>query len=315
MARNRSARVAVLGSPAQRTAAPTYSSRSASTLKRRLVLGVLIVLSLALITVYFKESPGGGLHGLQSAGATVLRPFEVAADRVARPFRDVYGYFRGLVHAKSENAKLRKELDAVRQQLIQNQTAAAENETLRRQLDYVEGPRFPVDYSPINARVIARPPSQFEQQIVVSAGSANGVPARAPVITSDGLVGDVTLVAGRESQVTLLTDASSAVAAVDLRTGALGLIRPGQGGSGQLILDRVTKDQDVRDGDTVVTAGTQSGKLLDLYPRGIGIGRVTSVGQTDTAVYKQIQVSPFVDFGSLDSVVILKSDKPTPSLP
>ena len=39
-----------------------------------------------------------------------LRPFQVAAERVARPFRDAYGYFAGLAHAKSENEKLRREL-------------------------------------------------------------------------------------------------------------------------------------------------------------------------------------------------------------
>ncbi len=313
MPRQRSARVAVLGSPARRTAASSYSSRVSSALKRRIVLGVLIVLSLALITVYFKESSGGALHGLQSGGATVLRPFEVGADRVAAPFRDAYGWFRGLVNAKSENGRLRAEVHRLRQEVIQNQTAVAENQTLRAQLNYVDSPRFPADFAPINARVLARPPGEFEQQIVISAGTSSGVRLHAPVITADGLVGNVTLAAGREARVTLLTDEASAVAAVDLQTGALGIVRHGQGGG--LIVDRVSKDQTVNDGDTIVTAGTQSGDLPDLFPRGIQIGRVTSVGQSDTDLYKQIQVSPFVRFGSLDSVVVLKSLRPTPSLP
>jgi cell shape-determining protein MreC len=71
----------------------------------------------------------------------------------------------------------------------------------------------------------------------------------------------------------------------------------------------------VGNGDTIITAGTQSGALPDLYPRGIQIGQVTSVGQNDTDLYKQIQVSAFVRFGSLDSVVVLKSLKPIRSLP
>ena len=50
-----------------------------------------MLLSLVLITVYFREPAGGGLHDVQSGGATVLRPFEVAANRVASPFRDAYG--------------------------------------------------------------------------------------------------------------------------------------------------------------------------------------------------------------------------------
>jgi rod shape-determining protein MreC len=305
--------VAVLGSPARRAATSSYSSRVSSTLKRRIVLGVLVVLSLALITVYFKESNGGALHGLQSGGATVLRPFEVGAERVAAPFRDAYGWFSGLVHARARAKRLQAEVDQLRQKEIQYQGAAAENQALRKQLNYVDSPRFPADFAPINARVLARPPGEFEQQIVISAGSASGVRLHAPVVTADGLVGNVTLVTGREARVTLLTDQESAVSAVDLQTRAIGIVRHGQGGG--LILDRVSKDQKVNDGDTIVTAGTQSGGLPDLYPRGIQIGKVTSVGQSDTDLYKQIQISPYVPFGSLDSVVVLESLKPTPTLP
>jgi cell shape-determining protein MreC len=64
-----------------------------------------------------------------------------------------------------------------------------------------------------------------------------------------------------------------------------------------------------------VTAGTRSARFPSLYPRNIPIGRVTSVGQTDTDLYKQIQVEPFADFGSLDSVAVLVTRKPQPDLP
>jgi rod shape-determining protein MreC len=305
--------VAVLGSPARRATTSPYSSRVSSTLKRRVVLGILVVLSLALITVYFRESDTGPLHGLQSAGSTALRPFEVGAERVAAPFRDAYSWFASLVHARARAERLQAEVDQLRQRDIQYRGAAAENETLRRQLHYIDSPRFPVDFAPINARVLARPPGEFEQHVVISAGRADGVRMHAPVVTNDGLVGDVTLVARDESRVTLLTDQESAVSAIDLQTRAIGIVRHGQGGG--LILDRVSKDQQVNEGDTIVTAGTQSGALPDLYPRGIQIGKVTSVGQSDTDLYKQIQVSAFVPFGSLDSVVVLKSLKPPPPLP
>ena len=56
-----------------------------------------MLLSLVLITVSFRSS---ALDGVQGTAASVLRPFEVAADRVTRPFRDTVGWFRGLVDAK-----------------------------------------------------------------------------------------------------------------------------------------------------------------------------------------------------------------------
>ena len=58
-------------------------------------------------------------------------------------------------------------------------------------------------------------------------------------------------------------------------------------------------------GDEIVTAGWRAGALSSLYPKGIPIGKVTSVGQTDTDLFQQVQVDPYVDFGSLDAVLVL----------
>ncbi len=296
--------MAALGVPAQRPGSPTQSARASAVVRRRAVVLTLSLVSLALVTVYFRESDGGVLHGVQSTGASVLRPFEVGAERVARPFRDAAGWFGGLLDAKSQNRRLKSEVESLRQQVVQSDAALAENVQLKKLLDYLEGPRFPQDYRPVTARVIARAPSQFEQQVVVAAGKNDGIAKHDAVVTGDGLVGEVTKVASHVAQVTLLTDETSAVSALDVRTGAAGIAQHGQSES-SLILDRVTKDQVVNRGDVVVTSGFRAGDLTSLYPRGIPVGVVTSAGQSDTDVYKQIQLKPFVDFANLEAVIVL----------
>ena len=265
---------------------------------------MLAVVSLALVTVYFRESDGGVLHNAQSTGATILRPFEVGAERVARPFRDGAGWFSGLLHAKSDNKKLKRQVDALRQEIILNQSALRENAQLKKLVDYLQGPTFPKDYSPVAARVIARAPSQFTQQIVVSAGKNDGIAKHDAVVTGDGLVGEVTKVANHVAQVTLLSDPTSAVSALDIHSNADGILQLDQSGS-TLILDRVTKDQVVDRGDVIATSGFRSGDLTSLYPRGIPLGVVSSVSQTDTDIYKKVQVDPYVDFANLEAVIIL----------
>lgn len=281
----------------------------------------LVVLSLLLVTVYFRESSDGGLHTLQSAGASVLRPFEVAAERVARPFRDVAGWFDDVLGAKAENKRLKAENERNRQQLIENQSLAREAETFRRLLGIIEGPRFPRDYRAVPTRVIARKPGQFEQQVVVAAGSRQGVRLHAPVVTgvegsvTGGLVGQVTKVTRDAAQVTLLIDETSYVSAHDSRTGADGIVKHGQGGRDSIVFDGVTKDKVVAAGDAVVTAGWQSRDFESIYPRGIPICIVTSWSQIDTDLYKRVQCKPFVDFGSLDAVIVLVAKKPQPVIP
>jgi rod shape-determining protein MreC len=298
-------RVAAIGSPAQRPGSSTRSTRASAVVRRRAVVLALSFLSLVLVTVYFRESDGGVLHGFQSTGAAILRPFEVGAERVASPFRDAAGWFGGLFDAKSENKKLKEEVDRLRQEIILSESAVRENAQLKALLDYREGARFPKDYRAVTARVIARPPTQFEQQIVVSAGKNDGVAKHDAVVTQDGLVGEVTKVASNVAQVTLLTDNESAVSAVDIRTNAAGLVQHGSSGAA-LMVDRVTKDQVVNQGDVFVTSGFRSGDLTSLYPKGIPIGTVpTRVSQSDTDVYKQIQLDPFVDFSTLEAVIVL----------
>jgi rod shape-determining protein MreC len=277
------------------------------------VVGGLVLLSLLLITISFREPTTGVVHQVEAAGATVLRPFEVAAERVARPFRDVYGYFAGLIHVKGENERLKEEISTLRQQALQGETAAEQLAQLRELLRYVDSPLFPSDYSPVNTRVISWA-SEFDQQVVIAAGSDHGIREETPVVTRDGLVGSVTQVAGSAALVTLLTDENSAVQARDQNTDAIGLVRHGQG-EGTLILDRVTKDRNVEEGDIIVTAGTRSRQYPSLFPRGIPIGVVTSVGQSDTALYKQIQIDPFVEFSALDAVTALITQKRIPKAP
>jgi rod shape-determining protein MreC len=279
------------------------------------VLGVLVVLALALLTVSFRSPTSGALHDVQGTGASVLRPFQVAAERVARPFRDVYGYFSGLASAKSENAKLRRELRVWRGRAAENLAAAQQAAGFKKLLKFEQGPAYPKDFRPVNTAVISFPSGPFAQQVAIAAGSGSGIRLNTPVVSADGLVGRVTNVFGSTSVVTLLTDPDSAVAAVDLSSskGVRGLIQHGQGST--LLLDRVPKEQVVKKGDLIVTQGTVERRYPDLYPYGIPIGRVISVGRSDIASYLTVQVAPFAHFDSLDSVAALVATKRAPKLP
>lgn len=270
-----------------------------------MVATVLVLLSLVLVTVYFRESPGGTLHGIQDAGAGVLKPFQVAAERVSRPFRDAAGWFGDVFDARSENKDLRKENERLRQQTIQSRLAVDENRQLRKLLAFLDSPRFPTDYRHVATGVISRAPSEFEQRISIAAGSTSGIRTHDPVVTADGLVGQVTKVGDEVAQVTLLTDETSAVSALDFQTQADGIVQHGVGSGETLVLDRVTKDQVVKSGDVIVTSGWRSSRFASIYPKGIPIGVVTSVNQTDTDTYKHVLVQPFVHFASVQAVLVL----------
>ena len=302
MPRQRTARLPVLSPSAQRS--DRSRSPGGSPIRARLVALALVFVSLTLITVYFRESSGGALHGAQRIAVSALTPFAVAAERAARPFRDAYGYAADLLGAKEENADLRREIEELRRQAIENETAAQENEELRKTLAYIEGPRFPEDFRPVVTSVIVGPQSVYRQEVVVAAGSSDGVRPDDPVVTDEGLVGTVMEVTPNASKVRLLTDQQSAASALVLQTRAAGIVVHGPSVD-SLILDRVPKDALVEKGNVVVTAGSRAGRYESLYPRGIAIGVVTAVSQRDVDFYKRIQIAPLVDFDSLQEVIVL----------
>jgi rod shape-determining protein MreC len=273
-------------------------------------VGLLVVASLVLITVSFRSS---ALDGAQGAGATALRPFEVAADRVTRPFRDTVSWFHGLIDARSDNKKLRAENEALRQKLILDESAVQENADLQKALDY-HAPPSVRSYDKVFASVLVNPQSAIDDRVTIAAGSSAGIKVGSVVVEptggSDGsgaLVGTVDKVTSGESRVMLLTDNLSFVTATDLtHPQVVGSVRRGSGSSDVLILDRVPKQPYVGVGDTIITAGTLGeGPLKSKFPRGIPIGTVSSQSSSDANLFQNIQLRPLVDFSSIQSVVVL----------
>jgi rod shape-determining protein MreC len=278
-------------------------------------VGGLVLAALVLITVSFRSS---ALDGVQGTGATVLKPFEIAADRVTRPFRDTVTWFHGLVDARNENKRLRAQIQDYRQQVIQDEGALQQSVYLQKELNY-HGPPSVKDFAHVNAEVSVNPQSAIDQSIVILAGSNDGVHVNNVVVEPTGglddagaLIGIVTKVTPSQSRVTLLTSNASAVTATDLTDPkVVGSIRAGN--SGVLILDQVPQEPTVRRGDTIITTGDLpgSGQFTSKFPKGIPIGTVSSRSNSDSSLFQDIQVKPLVDLTSIRSVVVLVPPKTT----
>jgi rod shape-determining protein MreC len=300
--RNRTVRVAVLGSSVQRAATSGYPSNRSGAVKRRIVVAGLVLLSFVLITLSFRSS---ALDGAQGTAAGILRPFEVGANRVARPFRDAIGWVHGLADAKSQNAALRRQNQRLVQQLIRSQSEAKENAYLKRQLNY-HGAPTEANFAKVHAEVLANPQSDLHQTLTIAAGSNNRVAEGDVVLTPDGLVGVVDRAFPSVSRVRLLTDGDSNVNATDAaHPASVGIVSSGSSDN-SLVLDNVQKSSYVGVGDVIMTAGTLGKDALpSMFPRGIQIGVVTSESDNDIDPYHSITLRPYVDFSSLQSVIVL----------
>jgi rod shape-determining protein MreC len=273
--------------------------------RRRAVLAVFVGMSVALLTVYFGESGGGVLHAVQRGAQEALAPIETGASRALKPVRDLFGWFGDSIDAKKDNDKLKKEVESLRGQLAEAQTAKHDNRQLRGLVGLQREATFPQGTDPVSARVIARSPTVWYSSVKIDKGRSDGIRMDQPVIAAGGLAGKVTRVTGGTAEVTLITDSQSAVSAQVMPNGANGIVRPEVGNPDDLLLDFVQKGRRVTKGTTVVTSGFASDRVRSIFPRGIPIGRVTKVDLDEVELYQRVHLKPFADVRRIDFVRVL----------
>jgi len=278
--------------------------------RRRAVLALLVALSLTLLTAYFGEPAGGALHALQRGVLQVLAPIQEGAGVALKPVRDLAGWFGDTLHARSERDELLRERDALRQEVISNESAAADNQRLRRLLEL---DRAGISaYQPVTATVIGRSPTVWYSTLTIDRGSVDGVRVDQPVVNGDGLVGKITAVSHGAAQVTLVTDHTSGVSArvvaprvADRANGVYGVVQTAIGNPQDLLLNFVSRTSQLSRGDRVVTAGSRSNRLESLFPAGIPIGVVTRVDDEELSQYQRVHIRPFADLQRLNFVQVL----------
>jgi rod shape-determining protein MreC len=287
--------------------------------RRRAVLALLVVSSLILLTAYFGESAGGGLHAVQRGVLEVVSPIQEGASRALKPFRDFFGWAGDTIHAKGKVKDLTKERNQLYRQLIEERGATSENARLRN-LIQLDGNNGVAAMKPITARVIAQSPTLWYATVTIDKGSSAGIRQNMPVIASDqdngGLVGKVTNVAGDAAQVTLITDHTISVPSRVIEDphnnkpprnttqSPTGVVQTEVGKPNDLVLQYTGRNDDIRTGDSIVSSGICSSRLTGLYPPDLPIGKVTGIQDAGTDDQK-VHVRPLVNMRRIQFVQVL----------
>src|SRR5918992_710631 len=251
-----------------------------------------------------RPQPRGGRSHPPQQQEFPKQPAQIGS-RALKPVRDLFGWVGDTLDAKDENARLKRELERLRSEVARSQTARRDARELRGLVRLQRQDGFPQGTRPVTARVIARSPTVWFSSVKIDKGSNDGVRVDQPVIAAGGLAGKVTSVSGGSAQVTLLTDASSAVSAQVMPEGANGIVKPEVGNPRDLLLDFVEKGRRVTEGTTVVTSGFTSSRVESLFPRGIPIGTVTEVDLDEIELYQRVHIRPFADLRRLDWLQVL----------
>jgi rod shape-determining protein MreC len=213
---------------------------------------------------------------------TVFYPFQVT--------------FNNLTHIRnifSENRHLRLEVARLNTEVSRLQELKSENERLRGLLDLSQD--FTYELLPV--RVVARDPSIENKSVIINAGYKDGVRMWMPLVGENGVVGKVIQVMNGLSLVQLITDPSNRTSILNRRSRTVSILQTQHGRS---FFFRCRNHEDVQIGDTIVTSG-----LGGIYPKGLRVGQVDRITDSQNPLFKRVWVELSVDFDRIEDLFVL----------
>lgn len=228
--------------------------------------------------------------------ATALLPVQRTLNVPVQLWHSASEYLHGLDTALArEQAAERLSTD-----LAEKAASAArltqENERLRALLDM----RPTLKVRSIAAGVLYEGADPFSRKLFIDRGAAQGVVAGAPVITPQGVLGQVTRVFPLSSQVTLITDKDFAIPVLNRRTQARAAAFGGAGGDA-LELRFLTPNADVQEGDEMTTTGVDG-----VYPANLSVARVTVVERRAESGFARVLLEPSAHIDGVRQVLVLE---------
>lgn len=225
--------------------------------------------------------------------AVTLNIFDLPLALAALLKREVSGivfYHRNI----TQNEKLKKEIDALKQKFSSAQEALLENERLKNLLSFKQKSQFKL----VPARVIGRSADNWSALVIIDKGAQSGIVRNMPAVTHLGLAGKVIEVTKNTSKVMLINDPNLGVSSIVQRSRQEGLTCGTLGG--YLIMKYLPKEADIKTGDVIITSG-----LTDAYPKGFLIGTVVDVGDEFSGLSKYAMIKPAINPASLEEVLII----------
>ena len=229
-------------------------------------LSLLCVCMIGITTI-----KGSILNPLRTAVGYVLVPIQAGVNRVGGGLYNELSSVGKLKTALAENETLKTRVDELTEE---NTRLRSEQFELERLRSLYELDQEYMQYHKIGARIIAKDSSSWFSVFRIDKGSDDGIKEDMNVIAGGGLVGIVTDVGANYATVRSIIDDSSRVSAMAQQSGDscivagdLQLFK-----EGRLKLSYMEKDDDIKDGDMIVTSNI-SGKFLP----GILVGYATDI--------------------------------------
>jgi rod shape-determining protein MreC len=205
-----------------------------------------------------------------------------------------YSYI-DLRQTREENLRLKEQIAQYQQAVVRYEQKIKQLDRLQT-LDELE---TSLNMPAVKARIIGGDSNQWYSSRIIDQGGEAGIARDSPVICPEGVVGRVVHLSRKSAVVQLITDADSGVGVLLENSRAQGVLR-GEGKKTASI-DYIETNAKVLVGEKVLTSG-----LDQIYPKGLLVGYVTSVGKRQ--IFQDVDIAISADVQKLEEVLVLKKE-------
>ena len=248
----------------------------------------------ALIILLFLQ--GFGVLGPVIDGSRLAANFAIRpAAAVLEKTRDFTVAFFSVHSLVSQNEILTNKVHSLSAELAEAEQAREENRILREALGFQGETKL--NLTP--AQVISYDYLNFDQKAILNRGRDDGLAVGDNVVISPGiLVGIITDVSGKTSEMELITSSNMAVNGRTTDGNATGIVR-GEHGLG-LLLDQVSQTESLKKGDKIVTSGL-GGKFINNF----FVGTVVEIRSGSSELFQTASIIPAADFRNLEIAFVV----------
>ena len=261
--------------------------------------GTLVIVILIVCAIFFISLQISGRYRVDFLHNLVLRiisPPQRVLHWAIESICTVFQNYILLVDLKKENLKLQEEMRRLQWENDELKESSQAVGRLRHLLLFKEL----VPAVMIPAEVIAYSPSAWFRTIVINKGHRDGVEKGMPVVTLEGVVGNVRRTSPDSSIILLVIDRNSSVDVLVQRTRTRGIVE-GNGGS-RCQLRYIPRTDDIQVGDHIITSG-----LGGIFPKGLPMGEAVRVEKKEYGLFQAVEVRPSADFSRLEEVMVILS--------
>lgn len=260
---------------------------------------IILAVTIALLVVsVFCVILGGRISPQSNIVGTITAPFRAAFTSLSNAVSDFFAAYSEGEEAMIENADLEATIAGLREQIADYEEIKKENEHYKEFLEIKENNP---DFKFQDATKISADAQDLYKGFVINKGSADGIKQYDPVITKKGLVGYVSEVGITTSKVRTILSPDITLGALSNRTNDSGIVSGSLelAEKGNTKLYNLSRSCNIAIGDYVVTSGE------GIFPKGILIGEIKSVGSDEynTSIYAEI--TPFADIDNIREVMVI----------